>query len=594
MAELGAPRDMTEREEKLVLDTLREWDQMKNWRYTFATQWEETAELIWPEQRNTFQYGDFNWPGQKKTDRQIDSTGMLALNTFAAVVDSLVTPVNQCYQELVANDEYVMKDRPTRLWFDRVTKLLFKYRYSPYANFTGQNYISLKSLGAFGNRGVLIEEFDGTQFGNVRELRYRNIPLGELYIRENHQQQIDGFVRAFRLTAYQIYQRFKDSGRIPESVVTALEQKAQTPYYVLHRVWPASDYDPEALDRRRMPWHSVFVFSGQGVGGTNFAVGQSFLLEEGGYYSFPMAISRYEQAPMEVYGRGPATFVLPTLKTLNAMKRTFLKQAHRAADPVLLTTDDGLLDFDLSPGALNKGGMSADGKPLVGILPSGAIQVSKEMMAGEIDIIKTAFLVNIFQILTETPTMTATEVIERVNEKGMLLAPTVGRQQSEHLGPMTHRELDLLMRMRVLPPMPPRLREAGGEYDVVYTSPMAKASRAGAAAGFMRTLESVKEVVSITGDPSPLDAFAFDRATPAIADIQGVPEDWMASPEEVQAKRTNRAKAAQQQAQVQAAPAQAALISANAKMIAAKGGAQQPGVPGSVAPAEQPPVPGGP
>jgi hypothetical protein len=583
-------REMTEREEKLVRDKIIEWNQMRTWRYTFATQWEETAELVWPEYRNTFQYGDFNWPGQKKTDRQIDSTGMLSLNTFAAVVDSLVTPVNQQYQELTANNDYVMKDRATRLWFDMATKILFKHRYSPYADWNSQNYLSLKNLGAFGNRGVMIEEFDGRQWGNVRGLRYRNIPLGELYFRENHQGQIDGFIRAFRLTAQQIYQRFAHD-RFPPSIYTALEQKTQVPYYVLHCVWPADDYDEEALDRRRMPWHSVYLFAGQGLGGTNIPVGSALLLEEGGYYTFPMAISRYETAPMEIYGRGPATFVLPTLKTLNAMKRTFLKQAHRAVDPVLLATDDGLVDFDLTPGALNRGGMSADGKPLIGALPHGEIQIAPEMMAGEVDIIKTAFLVNIFQILNETPTMTATEVIERVNEKGMLLAPTVGRQQSEHLGPLTHRELDILSRMGALPPMPPRLREAGGEYDVVYCSPMAKASRAGAAAGFMRALESVKEVVAVTGDPSPLDAFNFDRAVPAIADIQGVPEMWMASPEEIQQKRVNRAKAMARQAQIQALPAQAAMVKAQAVAQKATGGQ---GPQGSVAPAQQPPIPGGP
>jgi hypothetical protein len=38
---------------------------------------------------------------------------------------------------------------------------------------------------------------------------------------------------------------------------------------------------------------------------------------------------------------------------------------HRAAGPVLLTYDDGLLDMNLRPGATNKGGVSPDGKLLV-------------------------------------------------------------------------------------------------------------------------------------------------------------------------------------------------------------------------------------
>jgi hypothetical protein len=173
---------------------------------------------------------------------------------------------------------------------------------------------------------------------------------------------------------------------------------------------------------------------------------------------------------METYGRSPAMQVLPALKTLNAEKTTFLKVGHRAADPTLLTYDDGLVDPTMKPGAINKGGMSAEGKPLIGILPTGQIQVTKEMMDEERSLINDAFLVTLFQILTETPTMTATEVIERTNEKGILIAPTVGRQQSEYLGPLIHRELDLLSRMKKLPPMPDVIRRTKGDYNVVYTS----------------------------------------------------------------------------------------------------------------------------
>ena len=75
--------------------------------------------------------------------------------------------------------------------------------------------------------------------------------------------------------------------------------------------------------------------------------------------------------------------------------------------------------------------------------------------------------------------MTATEVIERTTEKGILLAPTVGRQQSEYLGPLIERELDLLAQMRLLDPMPPQLRERAPRiYETVYTSPLSRAARA--------------------------------------------------------------------------------------------------------------------
>jgi len=169
--------------------------------------------------------------------------------------------------------------------------------------------------------------------------------------------------------------------------------------------------------------------------------------------------------------------------------------------------------------------------------------------------------------------MTATEVIERTNEKGILLAPTVGRQQSEYLGPLIDRELDILAQLRMLPPMPPLLKEAKGAYHAVYTAPISRAMKAQEAAGFIRTVESVKELVNITGDPSLLDPFNFDVAIPAIAEIQAVPESWMATDSEIKVKRGNRAKTQAQAAQIQALPAQAAMLKAQA--VVAK---NQPGV----------------
>ena len=553
--DVGTPRAASTHEEAIVADTFQLFSQLQTQRNVFASHWEEVAELVLPTSRNTFYYGNFNWPGQKKTDRQFDATGMMALSRFAAICDSLLTPRNMQWHALAADDTYVMKDRETRLWFEQATRLLFQYRYAPRGNFSSQNQNAYTSLGAFGNQGMFVDEFDDALGGGIG-LRYKNIPMGELFFHENHQGLIDGFIRWFRMTPRQAYQKWGD--KIPPVLKTALEQHSEYLFNFLHRVTPRTDYDPLRIDNKGKPWTSYYI-----------SMEGRTLLEEGGYRSFPMAASRYEQTPQETYGRSPAMMVLPALKTLNAEKRTFLKQGHRAADPVLLTADDGLVDFNMRPGALNKGGMSADGKPLVGILPTGAIQITKEMMAEEKALINDAFLVTLFQILTETPQMTATEVIERTNEKGILLAPTVGRQQSEYLGPLIDRELDILASLRLLPPMPPRLREARGAYNVVYTSPLSRAMRAQEAAGFMRTVETVKELVNITGDASLLDPFDFDVAIPAIAEIQAVPESWMADAKMIAGKRQNRAQAQAQQAKIQAMPAQAAMIKAQA--VAQKG-----------------------
>ena len=84
-----------EYEERLVTEKMQEFSQLNLWRSTTAAHWEEIAELIDPPSRNTFYYGNYNWPGQKKTDRQVDATGMMALGRFGAIMDSLLTPENE-------------------------------------------------------------------------------------------------------------------------------------------------------------------------------------------------------------------------------------------------------------------------------------------------------------------------------------------------------------------------------------------------------------------------------------------------------------------------------------------------------------------
>lgn len=555
-------RAPTQYEEGVVMESMQEFNQLVTYRSAgFAWQWEEIAALIDPPSRGMFYYGSYTTPGSKKTHEQVDATGMMANQRFAAICDSLLTPANMRWHGLAASNPDVMKDRRTALWFERATRALFDWRYKPEGNFMGQNHANYVGLGAYGTDAMFVDHFDDPIRGTYG-IRYQAIPLPELFIKTNHQNLIVGFCRWFRLNAFQAWSQFGPDN-FPESLRAALMSGSQTVYNFLHRVCLRHDRDTGRMDFKRMPWASYYI-----------CLDSKTLMREGGYNTFPLACGRYVQAIGETYGRSPAMMVLPSLKTLNLEKSVYLKQGHRAADPVLLTNDDGLLDgVSLRPGAMNKGGVTSDGKPLVHILPTGEIQISKEMMQEERQLINDAFLVTLFQILTETPSMTATEVIERTNEKGILLAPTVGRQSAEYLGMMIPRELDLLIQQRRLDPMPPALHEARGDYKIVFTSPLSKAMRAQEAAGYMRSLESSLTVVNATQDQSYLDIYDFEAAGRGVADINGVNPSWMADDRAIAAKQKARANAIAQQQQVQSLPAQAAMIKAQA--VVQKNGGQQ-------------------
>lgn len=536
--------------------------QVRSMRVNFETQWEETASLCWPEYRNSFAFGHNRPPGMKYTEFQVDTAGSIASHRFMAICDALLTPHTMLWSKVKASNDDLMKDRSVQLYFAKVSQVLWQERYKAEANFLSQNQQNWQSLGVFGNMGMLIDQLDPRPGNFGLGLRYMSTSPGEMFVLQNHQGRVDGYIRYFRWTARQAYQKWGD--KIPEALSAALAQNSQVRYDFLQFVIPRTDYDPyKMLAPQGMPWSSTYIS----------VVGYQ-IMEEGGYRSFPWAAGRYLQAPEEDYGRGPGQMVLPELKTLNAERSDFLKQGHRAGDPTYLIADDGLIDFKSEPGAYNFGGMNSKGQKLVDILPVGNIQTTEEMMAMSNKAVDDAFLVSLFPLLfgKDAPTLNPRQVIEQANEKGIFLAPILGRQYGEYVSTMIDRELDLLSYMKKLPKQPPALKEARGEYGIEYSGPLGRSVLGQAIAGYFRTVEMAGEVVKLTGDPSVMDRFDFDASIPAIAEAQFSPTAWMASDEKVAAKRKQRDQAAERQNQVKEMPGRAAIMKAQAISAKAQAG----------------------
>jgi hypothetical protein len=531
----------------LAQDIVRRQGTLETERQPWVRNWEDVSELVLPRYVNTFRSGGLNakTPGQLNQEKQFDPSPTLALNKFAAAMDSMLTPRLQKWHRLKATDNALNKSIRVQRYFDEVRDILFHFRYAPKANFASQMFEHWMATGAFGTACLFIDRLDGGG------LRYKALPLGEIFFTENHQGMVGTVYRKFRLTALQAAQKF--GLKCPEPIQEAAkdQKKQDHKYTFIHCVRPRADLDPFRRDHKGMEYASYYV-----------SCEPLALVDEGGFSTFPYALSRYVTGPGEKYGRSPALDVLSSIKTLNEQKKTILKMGHRAVDPIILAHDDGVIgNVSLRPGAVNYGGVDAQGRKLVHTLDmASSIPIGKDLMDDERDMIKDAFWVTLFQILVETPQMTATEVLERVKEKGVLLAPMMGRQQSECLGPLIERELDILQRDGLLPPMPPELEEAGGDFNVIYESPLSKAMQAEEASGFMRTLETAINISQATQDPSALDWLDVDTAMPEIADIQSTPARWIRTFEEVMAIRENRQQAAAQQQMAEAAPAIASIL----------------------------------
>jgi len=506
-------------------------------RATFESQWQQIAERILP---GSAAFVTKPSPGESRTERMMDATGALAVRKYATILESLATPRNQRWHRLNADQDDMAESGEVKLYFEEVNKKLFKARYAPSSNFTGQVGSCYLEHGAFGNAVLFVDEEDG--YG----MRYRSIPLAEAYFAENHVGLIDTVYRRFELKAHQALAKYGD--RCPEKIREAASKAPDTPFTFVHCVRP-NDGGREDKLLSDHAFQSVTVAE-QG----------QVIVRTAGYYTFPYPIMRDLTASGEIYGRSPASWTLPDIKMLNEMNRTVIRAGHKALDPPVLLTEDGALTgFNMRPGALNPGGLSSDGTPLAAPFQNGAkIELGFELMAAKQAVINEAFFITLFQILVENPKMTATEVMERAQEKGMLLGPLMGRMQSEFLGPLIERELDLLARRGALPPMPDILAEAGGQYKIEYESPLARAQRAEEGVAIMRTLE----VAGMFAETRPdiLDNFDLDEAMRSLGEINGMSQKLLRPKEQVEQIRADRAEQQQAMQMAEAAPGVAGAV----------------------------------
>ena len=553
----------SERDE-LAGKLMQEFSVLEGRRGIWEKHWEEVSQIVLPYYSTSFYTQGNTVPGAKRDRDQYDVTANTALWRFAAAMESMLTPANNKWHKLRHPNPLVMKDRAAQLWYDGVNDALFHYRYAPRSGFQANQHDGYVGLGAFGTSSMLVDAYRDPVHPGARGLRYRNVHLGELFFAANHQGQIDKAYRRYKMTWRQVLQKWGEE-KIPEGMRSVAKDKLEEEVMMVHVIKPNSEYDPNRIDQKGMRYLSYYIIKDTKT-----------LMEVGGYRCWPLPTARYLTAPGELYGRGPAMNVLAGIKVLNEEKKTLLKQAHRSVDPVLLAHDDGILDgFSLKPGAINAGGVTSDGRPLVHALPTGNVAIGKEMMDDERMAINDAFLVTLFQILVDTPQMTATEVLERAREKGALLSPTMGRFQHESLGPMIEREFDLLMWQGLIDPPPPIVMEAGAEYMVEYDAPLNRAMRSEEAAGIIRSMQIAAELAAQTQDPSVMDFFNMDVIVPEVVQIQGAPYRFIRSQDEVAAIRKGRQQAQAEQQLVNALPGMAAM----AKAANPQGTSQLPGQP---------------
>ena len=469
---------------------------------------------------------------RRRAERLFDDTAPLALGRFAAALESVLTPRTRKWHTLVTGDPSLDQDPEVSRWLEWLRDVLFRARYAPEANFANQVTEAYLSLGVHGTACLFVDDELG------RGLRYKNIPVHQLYLAEDASGRIDTVFRAYKLAARQALQEFGET--LPDNIKREAEDPArkETEHEFIHAVFPREEANRGRHDALNMPFASIHL-----------ARATRTVVRESGYRSMPYVVSRFVLAPGEVYGRSPAMSVLSSIIQINAIQKTIIRAAEKIVDPPILVPDDDVLTgFSLKPAAIITGGLAADGTQLVHpLLIDGKLPVGLDMIEARRRVINEAYYLNLFQILVEKPgEQTATEVVQRAQEKAQLLAPAMGRQQSELLRGLIVRELDILAYAGVLEarPLPEALAAAGGNIAPKYETEMTQALDSSDGVAVMRFLQALGVIAQLgPGAAGVLDLVDYDQAAQVLRRSFGAPAETVLDPRAVAQLRQEKAQA---------------------------------------------------
>jgi hypothetical protein len=202
--------------------------------------------------------------------------------------------------------------------------------------------------------------------------------------------------------------------------------------------------------------------------------------------------------------------------------------------------DDGfILPVRTQPGGLNF--YRAGSRDTITPLNTGAnINIGLAMEDQRRMAIRSAFYVD--QILSgNAPNMTATEVIQRQEERMRVIGPVLGRLMNEMLRPMIDRVFGLMLRSEMLS-VPPEMLQ-GRDVDIEYVSPLAKAQKSSSLNSTMRALEILLPLAQSLPVGDHIDPDGLVRH---VTDSLGVPKTTLRTQRQVNETRQQRAQAEQE------------------------------------------------
>lgn len=526
----------------------RRWDELKALRAPHEPDWEDLARLIRP-QRGGFASAN---PAQHRNVKPLSSAPIIAQSNFSAgLYGTLTNPANK-WMGLELTDPDLSKWQPAQLWLDTAGAIVLA-SFGPHVSSFYDSAVQLfADLATFGN-GASYDEVD------VQESRILDVTLSLAQI----VVAIDGFgrvvevVRKFTLTPRQAVRMFGTANLSPKTIERAEKgQQGESDYF--HHVLPNVDWRRGQLGPRGKRWLSRYCAEGQ-------------VIRESGYNDMPFDFPRWEVDTGQCYGRGPGMTALPDARGVNLLEDANMRAGQRMADPTILAPDRDTWSLNgvVRPGATIYGGVDVRGNPLIRPLDmDGRTGLTLEMAQAKVENIRDAFHWSLMNLAGRTG-MTATEIMERQEEKLRLMAPHLGRVQGEFLAPKIARRFARLWSQGQIPPPPAELAREDVGLKVSYLSAAAMAQRSAEGAAVVRLIADIAPLAELK--PRLADRIDDDGLIEALHLARGAPASILRSREAADALSEQRAQQEQAMQAMQAAQVGGGVVRDLASAQAAQG-----------------------
>lgn len=500
------------------------FDNLKSQRGELNTRMEELTGLLYPYKQDS---KSLMW----------DTTGSEACIKLSSLLSSLITPPGQKWHGLAepffAHQAFLYEEnagaKRIREWCDQVTDTLFGYRERSGSGFGGCLQSFYTSIVEFGT-GCFYIEADVDEAGSEDGIRYIAVPLSAVYLSVNHQNEVDSVYRTFEFTAEQVACKWGEDA-LSSRMRSSLGKKDTDKFQFIHAVYPKSLAEKKK-DRGNKNFHSQFI-----------CVDENRFFEEKQSATLPYVVGRYRVRADEIYGKSPAMEALPTIRRLNETVNELAQFGHLSLHPPTIAVSEAKQrSFELKPRHMNIGAISKDGKALFQPIQFGNPVPYHDELKRLKESIHSLFLLDLFQVLDDKASRSAAESMEKTREKGAFVGPLIGGLQSEFIGAMIKRELDILDSQGKLPEANDTDHPHVSVLKVEYTSPLFKYQQAESVSSVLQGTNTVLELGAKTGDPSCMDHIDIDKVSRFALWASGSPAQLIRDLDDVNEIRKARAE----------------------------------------------------